>query len=118
MSKDGQELALAVLGVVPVASQLAALVSRCQVAQQRVDDRQLGSAEALLRARREHDGTEQSPPDDERADNGAGETELAKHRRPRIRIARQRLEDVCPALRTLKVRSDDGDTRARQRRTR
>jgi hypothetical protein len=110
-----QELAFSVLGVVPVASELAALICRCQVAHQRIDDRQLGGAETLLRARGKHDGTEQFAADRERGDDGAREAEIAKCRRPRVRIVCQRFEDQRAALSTPQIRGNGTDRCGRQR---
>ena len=54
--------------------------------------------------------------DDERADDGARKTEIAKHRRPRVRLLRERLEHQRSAPRALELGDDARDRRARERR--
>ena len=79
--KHREELALAMLRVVTVPLELAALVRGGQARDDGIDDRELGGAEALLRSRREHDGAEHA---------------VARRRARRRRRSRSRDREIPP----------------------
>ena len=79
-----EELALALLRVVSMLRQLAPLEGCGQIADHRIDQRDLAGREMLLRTRPEYDGAEDVIIDDECADHGAGKTEIAQRSRTSV----------------------------------